>query len=377
MLQEFLTLNRKEIISRARLRVANRTAPRPTEAELEHGVPLFLEQLADTLAQEQGTTARATNAKMARSAQRHGAELRHAGFTVAQVVHDYGDVCQVVTQLAIELQSPISADEFKTLNRCLDDAIAHAVTTYAHQRDLSVSDRGTERLGHLAHELRNLLSNATIAFAVLKSGTVGLGGSTGSLLERSLVGMGDLINLSLTEVRLEAGLLRREHVLLTELIGEVEVAAVMQARARNLELTVSPVEVGIAIDVDRQLVAAALANLLQNAFKFSRPNGHVFLRADTATAPGRVLIEVEDECGGLPAGIADDLFLAFNQRSTDRTGLGLGLSIARESIATNGGEIRARSLTDKGCVFTIDLPRLPLTEDAAGGALAVATRDLG
>ena len=116
---------------------------------------------------------------MAQSALRHGGELRRAGFTVAQVVHDYGDVCQAVTELAIELEVPISADEFKTLNRCLDEAIAQAVTEYARQRELSLSDRGTERLGFFAHELRNLLANAMLAFEVLKSGTVGVGGSTG------------------------------------------------------------------------------------------------------------------------------------------------------------------------------------------------------
>ena len=135
-------------------------------------------------------------------------------------------------------------------------------------------------------------------------------------------------------------------------------AAAIEAKARGLQLTVTPVEPGVAIDVDRQLIAAALANLLQNAFKFSRPNGHVVLRTDTATTTGRVLIEVEDECGGLPPGRAEDLFRPFEQRSADRSGLGLGLAIARESVETNGGEIRARSLPGRGCIFTIDLPRL-------------------
>jgi signal transduction histidine kinase len=378
MLHQFLTRHRNEIISRARLRLATRTAPRPTEAELEHWAPVFVEQLADTLSREQETQARPTSEKIAQGAQRHGAELRKAGFTVAQVVHDYGDVRQVVTELAIELQSPISADELKTLNQCLDEAIAHAVTEYAHQRDLSLSDRGKNRLDHFAHELRNLLGNATLAFEVLKVETVGLGGSTGgALLGRSLARLGDLVDGSLAEARLEAGLLRREHVLLSDLIQEVEVAAAIQAKARSLQLTVSPVEAGVAIDVDRQRIAAALANLLQNAFKFSRPNGHIALRTDTTTAPGRVLIEVEDQCGGLPSGVAKDLFLPFEQRSTDRSSLGLGLAIASESVATNGGKIRARSLTDRGCVFTIDLPCLPRQEDTATGALVVVTRDLG
>ena len=187
MLHEFLTLHRDEIIARTRQKVATRAAPRPTEAELEHGVPLFLSQLADTLRREQDTPARPTSGAMAQSALRHGGELRQAGFTVAQVVHDYGDVCQAVTELAIDLDVSISADEFRTLNRCLDEAIAQAVTEYARQRELSLSDRGTERLGFFAHELRNLLANAMLAFEVLKSGTVGIGGSTGMVLGRNLI----------------------------------------------------------------------------------------------------------------------------------------------------------------------------------------------
>jgi signal transduction histidine kinase len=374
MLHEFLTFHRDEIIARTRRKVATRMAPRPTEAELEHGIPLFLEQLVDTLRREQETPARPTSGEMARSALRHGADLRAAGFTIAQVVHDYGDVCQAVTELSIELEAPISSDEFKTLNRCLDEAIAQAATEFARQRDLSVSDRETERLGFFAHELRNLLSNAMLAFEVLKTGTVGVSGSTGGVLGRNLIALRDLIDRSLVEVRLQAGLQRRQHVPLTELMEEVELAAAIEARARGLQLTVTPVEPGLVIDVDRQLIAAALANLLQNAFKFGRPNGHVVLRTDSATTPGRVLIEVEDECGGLPPGWAEDLFRPFAQRSTDRSGLGLGLAIARDSVEVNGGEIRVRNLPGRGCTFTIDLPLVNLELSAATGELAALER---
>jgi signal transduction histidine kinase len=328
----------------------------------------------DTLQREQVTTSRKTSPEMTQSALRHGGDLKQAGFTVGQVVHGYGDVCQAVTELAMELESPISADEFKTLNRCLDEAIAQAVTEFARQRDLSASDRGTERLGFFAHELRNLLSNAMLAFEVLKSGTVGVGGSTGAVLGRNLVALRDLIDRSLAEVRLEAGLQRREHVPLTELMEEVALAAAIEAKARGFQLTVTPVEPGLAIDVDRQLIAAALANLLQNAFKVTRAAGHVELRTDTASAAGRVQIDVEDECGGLPPGEAEGLFRPFEQRGKNRSGLGLGLAIARESVETNGGLIRARNLPGKGCVFTIDLPLLPPAAAPTARDLTAVTR---
>jgi signal transduction histidine kinase len=369
---EFLALHRTEIIARARAKVGARNASHPPTEELEHGVTLFLAQLTDTLRREQETSELPTSGEMAQSAIRHGGELGQAGFTVAQVVHDYGDVCQAVTELAIELQAPISTDEFRTLNRCLDEAIAQAVTEHARLRELSLSDRGTERLGFFAHELRNLLSNAMIAFEVLKGGTVGVGGTTGMLLGRSLVALRDLIDRSLAAVRLEAGLQRRERVPLADLMEEVALAAPIEAKVRGLQLTVTPVTTPGAIDVDRQLITAALANLLQNAFKFTRPNGHVALRTDTTTATGRVLIDVEDECGGLPQGKAGGLFVPFEQRSANRTGLGLGLAIARESVESNGGVIRTRNLPGKGCIFTIDLPLIPTDPATANGARATA-----
>ena len=108
--------------------------------------------------------------------------------------------------------------------------------------------------------------------------------------------------------------------------------------------------------MDRQLLVAALANIIQNALKFTWPKGQIVLRTDTVSAHGRVLIEVEDECGGLPPGATENLFRPFEQRDTNRTGLGLGLVIARESVEINGGTLSARSLTGRGCIFTIDLP---------------------
>jgi signal transduction histidine kinase len=364
LFHEFLTRHHEEIVSAARARLLARSAPRATEAELKDGVPLFLRQLEAVLRREQGTTERPRAAakvgapsEMGESASRQGGELRLAGFSIAQVVQGYGDVCQAITELADELRTPITADEFRTLNRCLDEVIAEAVTEFARQRDRSVASENTERLGVFAHELRNLLNNALLAYEALKTGTLGIGSNTGLMLGRALLGLRDLIDNSLVEVRLEAGTNRRERVSLAEFMEEVELAASIDAQTQRHELTVTRVAENVTIDIDRQLLAAALGNLLQNAFKFSRPLGRIALRTDTTSAPGRVLIEVEDECGGLPPGFADEVFQPFRQRSFNRSGLGLGLVIAREGVEANGGALRVRDLPGKGCIFTVDLPR--------------------
>jgi signal transduction histidine kinase len=296
--------------------------------------------------------------EMGESASRQGGVLMGLGFSIAQVVQGYGDICQAITELAVALEAPITADEFRTLNRCLDEVIAEAVTEFAHQRDRSVATQNTERLGVFAHELRNLLNNALLAFEALKTGTIGIASNTGQMLGRSLLGLRDLIDGSLVEVRLEARANRRERVQLAEFMDQVGLAASMNAQAEHHELVVEPFAAGdVTIDVDRQLLAAALGNLLQNAFKFSRPLGRVVLRTDATTVPDRVLIEIEDECGGLPPDFNTDLFQPFHQRGFNRSGLGLGLVIAREGVLANGGTVRVRDLPGKGCVFTVDLPQ--------------------
>jgi signal transduction histidine kinase len=279
------------------------------------------------------------------------------GFSVSQVVHGYGDICQVVTQLAVETHAPITGEEFQLFNRCLDDAIASAVTEFQRRRDESVAQQGTERLGVLAHEMRNRLSAAMLAFNLLKEGTVGIGGSTGTILGRNLVALRDLINNSLVGVRVEAGVGERTRIQVVELVREVEEEGALEAAATKSRLVVSPVEPGIEVEGDRQILAATLGNLLLNAFKFNRPSGQVSLRIIATAA--RVVIEVEDECGGLPVGRAEDLFLPFEQRGANRSGLGLGLAISRKAIEAMGGSLRVRDLPRQGCVFSIDLPRLP------------------
>lgn len=355
-LYEFIVSNRDGIIARSRDRAAARTCPRPTDAELGKGIPKFVDELADALRVEQSTPV-IDHTAIARSAGRHGRDLLRTGLTVAQVVHGYGDVCQAITELATEQENAISATEFGRLNLCLDDAIASAVTEFARHRERRINEAGTERLGILAHEMRNLLNVATLAFDSIKTGNVAPNGSTGRVMDRTLIRFRDLIDRSLAEVRLEAGVEHFERMSAAEFLEEVEIGAVILAKSREIDLTVTSVDPAVVIDGDRQLLAAAVTNLLQNAFKFTHAKGRVALR--TVATAHRVLFEVEDECGGLPTGKIEELFRPYEQRGDDRSGIGLGLVICSKAAKANGGELRVRDLPGKGCVFTIDLPRQP------------------
>lgn len=350
-LDAFLTQYRAEIIERCRIKVQARRTPRATDKELDRGIPLFLDQLVETFRLNL-----ANNPDVDQVAARHGGDLMAEGFTIAQVVHDYGDVCQAVTDLAIEMEAPISNEDFRTFNRCLDEAIADAVTEFARLHDVELAGEGAQRLGVFAHEARNLMNAASLSFDMLKSGAVGVTGSTGRVLERSLTRLNSLIARSLAEVRLEVGQVHHERVEVCRLLEEVEVASSLTAKAKGVAFDVAlPTEAALAVEGDPQILSAIVVNLVQNAIKFTAAHGHVVLGADATDATVRIY--VVDECGGLPSGVAEKLMQPFEQHGDDRSGLGLGLFIARRGAAAHNGEIRVKDVPGRGCVFSLELPR--------------------
>jgi len=352
MLHDFIETHRRELIERTRSKVAQRAAPSVTNDDLENGVPLFLTQLGHVLASEAADSP-PDGSVMDLDATAFGSELLQKGFSIAQVVHNYGDVCQAITELAGERGIAISTEDFHTLNRCLDDAIARAVTEHARQSGADNSAADTRRHGFFTHELRNHLNTAMLAFEVVRSGRVGVTGSTVEVLGRSLRGLRDLVDRSLIEVRLAAGLRAKDRLNVAEFIEEMKTDALVSATDRGVSLRVESVDPELSVLVDRYLFASAISNLLQNAFKFTRAPGQVCLR--THNYGDRVSIEIEDGCGGLPPA-AEMMFRPFEQLGSKRGGLGLGLAIAQQAIESDGGKISLRDLPGKGCVFIVELP---------------------
>jgi signal transduction histidine kinase len=353
MLYEFITTYRDPIIARAREKVTDRPWPLVSTSELEHGVPLFLSQLCETLRWE--TTPTPFSQKtIGDSAVKHGRELRALGFNISQVVHDYGDICQAITEVAVEQHLPITTEEFHTLNRCLDTAIAEAVTEHARITAESKSTEEVERSGQLAHEIRDILNTALLAFHTLKRGTVAINGSTGTVLGRSLMSLRDLVDNTLSDIRLAAHIQQSERVPVAAFLSSIAIVGHLHAENRALQFSIDPVDPGLAVTGDPQLLASAVMNLLNNAFKYTHAGGRVVLRA--LREDRRVHIEVEDECGGIPDSAGDPFKPFADRRREDRTGLGLGLSIARKAARTHGGDIHFRNLPGKGCVFVIEVP---------------------
>ena len=382
MLSVFLRENASEILNLTEHKTRDLAGDGPSSVHLEEGLPVFLKQLISVLENEQSehqappankegmaeaardsdepSMAFAAGSRqqvdLAHSAGKHGSELLRLGYTLSHVVHAYGAMCQAINEIAIVRDFTIIADEFRHLNQCLDVAIAGAVTEFQSQRDIKKSKRDVEKLGFLAHELRNALSTVTMAFGMIKEGMVTARGSTGQVLERGLVRLDELIARSLTEVRLRADpKLHIESDSLRELVDQIALTARVDAEARHQTLNIK-IDPTIKVVADLQLIHSALFNLIQNAIKYSHKGGTIEVRGRMEGE--QIIIEIEDECGGLSREAESGLFVPFEQNHANRKGMGIGLTIVQEAIVLNRGTIVCQNLPGRGCIFRVALPRI-------------------
>ena len=322
------------------------------------GIPILIDQVEDALRR-----GRAAEDEIARAATKYGGLLFARGLTIGELVRGYGTVCDAVTSVGQDLNMSFSNREFEMLNRVLDVAIAASVTEYQRQKAKATADEELQHIGALAHELRNALAAAVMAFSVIKHERIGISGQTSETLDRSLRRMGDLLDRALAEVRLCKDAIPVMEPLRVAGVFD-EIAAMVHpdsaARRQSLEIDVDP---ELEIVTDRQFFTSAVSNLVQNGLKYTPHWGHIHLRA--RGLDDRFVIEVEDECGGLPANVENALFVPFVRGTTRTTGTGLGLSIVARAAKRLGGDVHARNLPGKGCVFTIELPRVPTATAAA------------
>jgi hypothetical protein len=214
MLHQFLTTHREELIRRCRQKDGARLDPPSNPAATGQGVPVFLQQLIETLRHEAESAARDFGRPIRtplplsinNAAALHGAELLHLGYSIDQVVHGYGDVCQAVTELALEQRAAIQTNEFRILNRCLDDAIAGAVTAFGLARQARQDGDARDQhfqLVAISEDQQRLIDTAMQAFSAVRTGSIGLSGATGTVLMHTLLELRDLAK-QITEVT-EAG----------------------------------------------------------------------------------------------------------------------------------------------------------------------------
>jgi len=364
MLHEFLLQNKKEILLLSEEKTKTLAGARSDSVQLKIGLPLFFDQLLKVLEEK---LSKSPPDALLRAAAEHGKEFLRLGYSLSHVVHAYGAMCQSITEYATINNANISPQEFNILNGCLDVAIASAVSEFQFRSIQASEEREVAHLGFLAHELRNSLSSATVAHEMIKAGLVGTGGSTAAVLESNLSRMRHLIDRSLSEVRTRADAdAFIEKFRLSDLFDQIVLTAKVDADKKQQQVFCH-VDWQIEVEGDRQFILSAVANLLQNAIKYTKTGGKIWLRGKCADQ--RICIEVEDECGGIDTAKLGSLFKPYVQANEDRSGLGLGLTISQRAIHLSKGIITVQNSPGHGCTFIIDIPQTLTPEPSMKSAV--------
>jgi signal transduction histidine kinase len=355
-LHEVLAAKRDEVMRRWKGHVQGTIAPEAMRPiELVNHLPLFLTEIVSALREDAGLSSDGPSPEESATAAGHGEQRLRLGFSLDAVVREYGALRDAIIATARDAGAQITFRELHVLSDALISGIAHAVTEYSHQRDAELLRLANEHFAFIAHELRNPLSSSMMALHLLKAkGLIPTEGQTVRALERGLKSASELIEQTLKVARVAAGIeLRRQTTTLRALFDEAEIGALSEAEAKGIELRLK-LENDERIAVDRRLVCSALGNLVRNGVKYSNPGGVVEVRG--AIANGRVTIEIEDTCGGLPPGKVEEAFAPFVRLDDRQSGFGLGLAIAKQAVDAHGGSIRVQNLPGKGCVFVLELP---------------------
>ncbi len=319
-------------------------------AELLDHIPAFVDELIRALHPDAVPLP-----PVSENAEEHGEQRLALGFDVAEVVREYGMLHECILQIADEAELAVSPREHRVIVKWLNAGIADAVAQYVKQRDLELLRQSSEHLGFIAHELRNPLASAKLAFHRLRRTELAESRTVDSV-ERGLKRMGEMIDGALDHASLRLGLTpRMAPVALRAFLHEIEADAAIEAQAKGIEIVVLAPE-DLLVEADPRLLRSAVSNLVHNALKFSHERTKVVVSA--ARSEGRLTIQVTDGCGGLPPGKAEELFDPLVQRSADRSGFGLGLGIALQAAEAHNGTIRVRDLPGQGCEFTIDVPSI-------------------
>jgi signal transduction histidine kinase len=349
-LHDFIMAHREEVL-RLTVRDMKAATPEWPADELASGFDALIDQIIGALRRESGSSSDSPLPSTSDVARKLASRRQAKGYEIAKIAKDIGAISNSVGELARAQDVAFAGSEYQVFNQCIDNASAAALQQFWNQAREQREHEEAARVGFVVHELRNTIASARMSFAILRRGELGIRSKTGDVLDRSLSRLGGLIDEMLLAVQLQGGVQPvTRRLSLAALIRDVTDAAVTE---RDVALEVR-VDDDLQLDADERLLVSAIGNLVQNALKFTHDGGHVEVRAQRQGSA--VVVEVEDECGGLPPGKQDELFAPFVTRTPDRRGIGLGLAITRDAVKAHGGEVSVTDLPGKGCVFRMTLP---------------------
>ena len=311
----------------------------------------------------------------------HAADRLASGYTVFQLISEYRAMRASVLRLWAANSPAVmwsDAGDVTRFNEAVDQALAESVMRYASlvestiqvQKIAEVELRQSNRhkddfLAMLAHELRNPLAPIGTAaqLLVMSPGNEVMVRQVSAIINRQMSHLTHIVDDLLDVSRITRGLveLHTEPLDLKLIVSSAVEQAQALIEACHHQLILKLGSTPAFVEGDRTRLVQVLSNLLNNAAKYTPPNGEIVLSLDVRE--DQVQLAVSDNGSGIAPNLIPHIFELFTQadRTLDRAqgGLGLGLSLVKNIITLHGGEVGAESEgLGKGSVFTIKLPLL-------------------
>jgi signal transduction histidine kinase len=354
-LSGLLADRRTEILDRWTQRIGREHEDKElSRGELWDHLPHFFDEVLTTLRTEEGSSAEAVATNGSGASVAHGTQRLRVGFDLVEVLREYEILTECILEEVEAVGGGISTRAFRRVQRLLNAGRAQAISAYIDRRDLEMTRTHSQHVAFIAHELRSPLMTAFLALTALRKNERTEDQWALGMLSRNLNALRELIDQVLTADRLAGQIqLKREPFDLRSLLEQVVTEARFAAQQRHVDMVLQAPE-ALVFSGDQRLLRSAISNVLGNAVKFTHEGSAITVRA--GRQDGRITVEVEDGCGGLPQGNAEQLFEPFVQQGENRTGFGLGLAIVKQAVEAHGGQVTVRNVPGNGCVFSLDLP---------------------
>jgi signal transduction histidine kinase len=326
------------------------------------------------------------------AAEEHGEQRWESGWSLTELVRDYQILRLVILEyLEQVLSRPLRVREIMALGVCIDDAIAASIAAYVRYRDETVINAERERaavleevsrhkdefMAVLGHELRNPLAPILTAVKIIQSVAPSDQRallSASAVIERQSRHLVRLVDDILDVARIGRGLLdlRKERLDIATAIHQAVEAVESMVVDRNQQLTVKLPNVPLPVEADLSRLVQIVANLLNNASKYTQAGGRIAVSAERED--GHAAIRVRDSGMGIPKEMLTRVFDLFTQVEGSQQyasgGMGIGLTLVQRLVEQHGGAVTCSSAgAGQGSEFTV---RLPLSNAARNDMTAAS-----
>jgi two-component system, OmpR family, sensor kinase len=302
------------------------------------------------------------------------------GTAAAQLVAALGVIALASIPLARSLSAPVerlaqitrafgNGDLAARTRSTKNDEIGDLARAFDEMADRIVALRRSEKelLANVSHELRTPLARIRLALELAGEGQAASAKTYLEDIEEDLAELEPLLDDIMTAARLDLARggggdavppLRRQAVAASQLVHAARARFGKRFPERKLECRLSPDLP--RLDADPSLLRRVLDNLLDNAAKFSDPEGTIELEASRGTSPDALVLHVRDHGIGIDATDLERVFEPFfrtdRSRSRATGGVGLGLTVVRRIVLAHGGSVSVESNKDSGTVFHVRVP---------------------